>query len=121
MSLVSFSEQPSKNNYISITLDKAIVSGLTQVSSDPYWSVETNISRAIVHYLSSEGNQRKILTFDYTQENPSTTLNFSDSARDLFNINMLVLVDNDSGILILSREMLTSQLDLSATDIDISI
>jgi hypothetical protein len=120
MSLVSFLEQPSKNNSVSLTLDKATLEGLSQVSSDPYWSVDANVSRVIVHYLSTEGNQRKILTFNYQQETPSTTVDFSGSARDVFEINMLVLVDNDNGIMVLSRDMLDPQIDLSLLDIDIS-
>lgn len=122
MALLNFSESIVKGMPTVMTLDKSVLSALAPVATDIYWTVDANISKVIAHYSSDEGNQRKILTFDYVSAMPEAILSLSLRARSDYSLDMLVLVDFDGGSLTLTRETLAgllpniSALDFSALD-----
>jgi hypothetical protein len=122
MALLNFSGDVVKGTPTTIALDKSALSALTPVAADLYWAVDANISKVVAHYSSDEGNQRKILTFDYAQASPEASISLSLRARSSYYLDMLVLVDFDGGTLTLTRETLASLLpnvsvlDFSALD-----
>jgi hypothetical protein len=117
MALLNFSGSVVKGTPTTLTLDKSALSGLAPVAADLYWTVDANISKVVAHYSSDEGNQRKILTFDYSSATPETALLLSLRARSDYSLDMLVLVDFDGGALTLTRETLASLLpNISALD-----
>lgn len=121
MALLNFSGSVVKGTPTTLTLDKSALSALAPVATDLYWTVDANISRVVAHYSSDEGNQRKILTFDYSPAAPEASLSLSLRARSAYSLDMLVLVDFDGGTLTLTRETLASLLpNISALDFSAS-
>jgi len=113
MALLTISSPIEKETAITFTLSKEDLFDLTSVGLDPHWSVEANITRVILHYLSTEGSQTKILTFNVSSETPTATTVFSSSARDAFNLHLVTLMDHDGGTLLIGR----GDEDLSLFDI----
>lgn len=83
----------SKNQSLQFSLNKTQV--LAAVS-DQYWSDSANISKCIVVYKSSTGNQKKRIEFDFTQASPSASQTWSSKSRDQFEIDEIVLIDFDN-------------------------
>jgi hypothetical protein len=119
MSLFTFSVSPVKGTPTQVNLDKAAISALGSISADAYWSDAANVQRVVAHYASTTGNQRLILTFNYSQLEPSADLTFSLSARSSFVLDMLTLVDFDGGTLTLDRASLEAEIPAIAS-LDIS-
>lgn len=98
-----------------VTLNKQDLFSLAPVSSDPYFSVESNVKSCVVEFNSEPGNQKKILRFDLLQSTPSASFLFSAKAKSSFLLERIVLEDNDGGTFVLKREDLPSGLDISVT------
>lgn len=99
MAIISIPELISKGSSFDVTLD---MSELLVEVSDPYFSVQANLYKVIITYSSTdavdiENNQKKIISFDASIENPSALISFSATARDLFVVKKIKLVDQDGG------------------------
>lgn len=105
--------QIQKAQEATITLNKADLFALSAVSSDPYFSVQTNVKYAIVEYNSEPGNQRRVLKFDLAQAQPIAALLVSERARDSFELERVTLVDFDGGTLVINRAQLPGGLDIT--------
>jgi hypothetical protein len=96
-----------------ITLNKVELANLPIVSSDSYFCIMSNWNKIVVSYKNPEKRQYEILSFDATQEVPSTTFEVTDKAFDLFEIQNIQIIDFDGGILKISRSLLnTAELDV---------
>ena len=91
-----------------ITLNKSELSALTLVSADSYFSVTANWNKIILSYKSSEGNQQEIVEFDATLSSPTGFFDVSLKARDLFEIQVIKIIDFDGGIFTIPRSELTT-------------
>lgn len=111
MSLLSI-PSVTKGESAVVTLNKSELFSLSAVSSDSTFSVQANVKKCIVEYVSSPGNQKKVLQFDLSQSSPSASLLLSLKARDAFNIDRLILEDFDGGTLVVERSQLPSGLDV---------
>jgi hypothetical protein len=100
-----------------ITLNKVELEAHPLVTSNPYFSDSTRWRRVEIIYISSPGNQSKDVKFDVSGVNPTPTgsILFSLKARDEFQVESLLIVDYDNGILQIPRESLNS------ADFDISL
>lgn len=114
MALLTLSSPIDKEVPITFTLNRNELLSLSLVDADPHWSVSSNITRVILHYLSIEGSQTKILTFNFADTTPTASAVFSSSARDDFNLHLVTLIDHDGGTFLLGRE------DAGLSDFDIS-
>lgn len=103
-----------KNVSASISLDKSALAAVTSVAADSYFSDSANWSRVHIYYKSSVGNQREMLRFDATQASPSTNFLVSEKARDIFQVEKILILDFDNG----SFEVPRSQLTVAEFDID---
>lgn len=103
--MINLPSSLAKGEILTFALNKALV---TSATSDSYWSDAANIQKCIVVYKSTSGHQRKKLEFDFTQESPTTTAEWSVKARDAFEIEEIVLIDFDSGSYTIPRSSLPS-------------
>jgi uncharacterized delta-60 repeat protein len=96
-----------------ITLNKSELAALSSVSSDSYFSVTTNWNRIILSYKSSEGNQKEIVEFNATLSPCLGFFDVSNTARNLFEIQVIKIIDFDGGIFIIPRsELITADFDV---------
>ena len=105
----------AKGTAASISLDKTELFALAAVAGDAYFSVQANVKRCIVEYSSSPGDQRKVLVFNLSEASPSASMLISSTGRDSFEIERLVLEDNDGGTLVVKRAQLPIGLDVSVS------
>lgn len=123
MAVLVFSTSPSKGGSATVQLDKAELANLVEISGDAYWSDTANVAKVGVLIISTEGNQKKYLDFDFQQTTPEAELTFSSTARDVFQIRAIVLKDHDNGILIIGRETSdpVTAAELAAYDSDLDL
>ena len=76
MALLSGHQLAAKSASVVVTMDKSVVSALSSVVADSYYSVSSNIKTIAVIYRSASG-QKKVLYFDATQASPTADLIFS--------------------------------------------
>ena len=98
----------SKGVPAEITLNKSELAALSSVSSDAYFSLTTNWNKIILSYKSSEGNQQEIVEFDATLSPCLGFFDVSTTARNLFEIQVIKIIDFDGGIFIIPRSSLTT-------------
>lgn len=120
MALLAFSASPAKGASTTVTLDKTVVEGFSQVDGDAYWTDSANIKNVFVQYKSTAGSQIKVLLFDFSVASPTAVLSFSARARDAFQIIKLIVKDFDDGEIILSRSQLLANIPTLA-NMDISL
>jgi hypothetical protein len=89
-------------------LNKATLAGETKVSTDPYFSDQANWNRVIVAYLTDVGNQVEFVSFDATLGSPTANFRVSAKARDLWQVDALIIKDFDGGYLRFERDELTT-------------
>lgn len=89
-----------------ITLNKSELAAHPLVSSNSYFSDSSRWKKVEIIYISSPGNQSKIVEFDATLASPTGSILFSLKARNLFEVEKLNIVDFDNGILQIPRESL---------------
>ena len=97
MALLSGHQLAAKSASVVVTMDKSVVSALSSVVADSYYSVSSNIKTIAVIYRSASG-QKKVLYFDATQASPTADLIFSAFAHDAFEIAGVELYDFDGGV-----------------------
>jgi hypothetical protein len=103
--MINLPSSLAKGEILTFALNKTLV---TSATSDTYWSDTANIQKCIVVYKSTSGHQRKKLEFDFTQESPTTTAEWSVKARNAFEIEEIVLIDFDGGSYTIPRSSLPS-------------
>lgn len=103
MPLLAIPASISKGASQVVTLDKSAVFALAAVSSDAFFSVQSNVKRVIVEYNSDPGNQKELLVFDMSQETPTANFLVSLRARSSFLLEKIVLEDFDEGTLAIER------------------
>jgi len=115
---MSMITKPSVTKGVSaqFTLNKTSLSNHPSVLADSYFQDTDNWYRVNAVYKSSPGSQYEIVEFDAVQANPTGNFLVSLKARDLFQIEKLVIVDFDGGFLEIPR----SELETEDWDVTIS-
>ena len=82
---------------------------------------QENIKNVVAEWRTTSDNQKKIVVFDFSKTSPSASVSFSSSAKSLFELKSLTLVDFDEGSLRLDRSSLQPLLgdDLQVHDISL--
>lgn len=103
-----------KGQAATFTLSKSELLGHALVAADSYFSNSDNWYRVNAVYKSSPGSQYEIVEFDASLSTPVGSFLVSNQARDLFQIQKLVILDFDGGFLEIPRsELNASQFDIS--------
>ncbi len=84
-------------------LNKIELSELPVVLADNYFSDIENWSKVQLKYKSTIGGQFEIVEFNAPQENPIGRFFVSPTARNIFEVEKIVIVDHDGGIFLISR------------------
>jgi hypothetical protein len=96
-----------KNAAASISLNKSTLAAVASVAADAYYSNSSNWKEVFIYYKSSVGNQREVLKFDATVASPAANFLVSEKARDIFQVQKIVIVDFDNGSITVPRSQLT--------------
>ncbi len=116
MSIITKAGSPVKGSPTEFTLNKSDLALIPSVASDVYFSDLTNWKNVIVYYGSSVGNQKQILNFNAAGSSPSFDFLVSSRARDVFEVQKIIIQDFDGGCIIVPR----SELNTSEFDVDMS-
>lgn len=98
-----------------VSLNKSELLAHPSVASNSYFSNMLTWKLVSVVYISSTGNQNKIMQFDAALSNPTTSILFSNNSRNLFQVEKIVIYDVDGGALQIPRSTLVVE------DFDISL
>lgn len=109
MSIISKPASILKGTDVSFTLFKTNLVNNSVVSSDDYFSDFSNWKRVNLNYVSTEGNQIKIVSFNDEDGFFDGTFSSSDKARDSFIIESITIIDYDGQFLKVDREFLNSE------------
>lgn len=112
MPLLTIPASVSKGAPQVVTLDKSALFALAAVSSDSFFSDQSNVKRVIIEYNSDPSNQRVYLVFDMSQSSPSATFQVSAHARSSFLLEKVILEDFDEGTLVVNRANLPVGFDV---------
>ena len=107
---------PAKGQKAQFELNKSALTAITSVAADSYFSQISNWSHVELMYKSSLGNQRTIVKFDATKSTPLAIFYVSSRARDIFQIDKIVINDFDGGEFTVHR----NELNTSEFDVDMS-
>lgn len=105
-----------KNVPASFSLDKSALAAVPSVVADSYFSDSSNWSKVLLFYKSSVGNQKEVIKFDATQPSPTADFLASEKARDIFQIQKIIITDFDNG----NFEVPRTQLTVADFDVDMS-
>jgi hypothetical protein len=117
MPILIKNQTPAKGQEAEFEIDKDALAALTSVAADAYFSDTDNWRQVFIKYKSSVGNQTETIEFDATQTNPSGIFLVSAKARDLFEVQNIIIKDYDDGLFVVRRSELTT----SEFDIDMSV
>jgi hypothetical protein len=95
-----------------ITLDKTILMTLLSEAGDAYYSNASHIKSAVVQYRSDSGNQIKNMQFDLSESSPSAYFYTSTVAKDIFELQKIIVIDFDGGSIQIPKTSLPSGLDI---------
>lgn len=96
-----------KDTANSFSLSKSSLAALSIVSSDAWFSQQSNWKKVRVNYISSVGNQFISVIFDATQANPTGTFYAMSPCRDNFEVFNIVIEDFNRGSLKIDSSLLT--------------
>lgn len=100
-----------------LTLFKSQLVNNFVVSSNVYFSDFSNWMSVNLNYQSTEGNQKKVVTFTHVDDFAPSSFYASPRARDSFSIMFIEIVDFDGEILTIPRSALnTIELDIDLTN-----
>lgn len=116
MSIITKPSNIQKGTPASFELDKTELAAISSVAGDSYYSNTLNWKDVLLCYKSNPGNQQCIIKFDASVSNPTTNFLVSNKARNLFEIQQLLIKDFDGGYLRIPR----SQLTVAEFDVDFS-
>lgn len=102
----------TKGTPATVTLDKTVLMTLLSETSDPYYANASNLKSAVVQYRSADGNQTKNMEFDLSQVSPSSKFYTSSNAKDVFEIQKIIVTDFDGGFIQIPKASLPSGLDI---------
>jgi hypothetical protein len=91
------------------TLNKGMLADHPMVLADQYFQDTGNWYRVNIIYKSSPGSQYEIVEFDAKQSTPTGKFLVSEKARDLFQVEKIVILDFDGGYLEILRSSLTAE------------
>jgi hypothetical protein len=97
------------------TLSRTELSSHPLIQADLYFQNTDNWYRVNVVYKSSPGSQYEIVEFDATLSNSTGKFLVSEKARDLFQVEKVVILDFDGGYLEIPR----SSLEVEDWDIEL--
>jgi hypothetical protein len=117
MPIITKPSSIQKNSPAEISLDKSALAAVTSVAANPYYSDSANWKEVFIYYKSSVGNQREVLKFNATISSPVATFLVSEKARDIFEVQKIVIVDFDNGSITVPR----SQLTVAEFDVDMGV
>jgi hypothetical protein len=109
MSIISKPSSILKGTDVSFTLFKTNLVNNSVVSSDDYFNDFSNWKRVNLNYVSTEGNQIKIVTFNDEDGFFDGTFSSSDKVRNSFIIESITIIDYDGQFLKIDREFLNSE------------
>lgn len=109
MAIISKPTNISKGTEVTFTLFKTNLINNSVVSSDDYFSSFSNWNRVYLNYVSTEGNQVKIVTFTEEDGFFEGTFTSSDKVRNSFMIQSITIVDFDGQFLKVDRDFLNSE------------
>lgn len=108
MAIISKPNSIVKGTTVEFTLFKGELVNNHVVSSDVYFSDFENWMSVNLNYKSTEGNQRKIVSFNSFENFAPAPFSSSERARDIFEIESITIVDFDGEILIVPRDALNT-------------
>jgi hypothetical protein len=114
MSIITKAGTPVKGTPTEFTLNKSNLAQVASILNDPYFSIQDNWKNVIIYYKSSIGNQKQVLDFDATTASPSSDFLVSIRARDIFQVQKIIVQDFDGGSIVVPR----SELNESEFDVD---
>lgn len=113
MAIISKPSTIVKGTAAEFTLFKGDLVNNYVVSSDVHFSDFTNWMSVNLNYKSTEGNQRKVVTFNSFEDFAPAMFFASEKARDVFQIESITIIDFDGDMLIVPRDALnTLQFDI---------
>lgn len=116
MPILTKNETPAKGAKAEFELDKAALAAVTSVAADSYFSDSSNWKSVEMTFKSNPGKQRRVVKFDASQATPLANFFASAKARDIFEIEKIVINDFDNG----SFTVLRSELTVAEFDIDMA-
>ena len=98
----------------SFSLSKSALAALPEVAADDYFSDMENWSEVMVVYKSSVGRQYESVEFNAALPDPTASFLVSTRAKDVFEVQLINIVDFDGGIFTIHRSSLnTSEFDIN--------
>lgn len=91
MPILTKAAAPVKGTATLFTLDKAALAAVTSVAADIYFSIQAKWQSVSLIYQSSVGNQHEIIKFDASQSSPTSKFLVSEHARDIFQIQKILI------------------------------
>ena len=107
MPILTKNETPVKGQKAEFELDKAALAAVTSVAADSYFSDDANWNSVEMIFKSNPGKQRRTVKFDASQATPLASFFASVKARDIFEIEKIIINDFDSGTFTILRGELT--------------
>jgi len=100
-----------------ITLNKTELFALPAVSSDSYFSFQSNVKNVLFIFDSNPGNQKELLCFDLSEAVPSDSFEVSVYSKNSFELVKIILQDYDNGTLTIERSLIPAGLDIVVNDV----
>jgi hypothetical protein len=97
MPILTKNETPAKGQKAEFELDKSALAAVTSVAADSYFSDSSNWKSVEMTFKSNPGKQRRVVKFDASQATPLASFFASAKARDVFEIEKIVINDLDGG------------------------
>jgi hypothetical protein len=95
-------------------LSKSDLALVSKVVNDSYFSDQSNWSKVVLQYESSEGEQPELVIFDASEASPKGSFEVSEKARDSWEIKSILIMDFDGGYLKINRgELTVEEFDIS--------
>lgn len=105
-----------KGTPANFSLDKDELAAHSALSSDAYFSDNSNWKKVLFLFKSSVGNQSEAVSFDATQAFPVGVFSVSTRARNIFQISGIIISDYDGANFVIQRSQL-SPAERSAMDV----
>jgi hypothetical protein len=116
MAIITKPGSITKGTPATFTLNKSELLAVASVQADAYFSNSSNWNRVSVIYNSNPGSQYEIVEFNATGASPTGVFSVSDKARDIFEVQSVIIIDFDGGIFTVPR----SELNTADFDIDLN-
>ena len=116
MSIITKPNSIQKGVSALFSLSISELAALPEVIADDYFSDTANWSEVMVVYKSSVGRQYESVEFNTTVSNPTASFLVSTHAKDIFQIQLINIVDFDGGIFTIHRSALNAiEFDIDMT------